>query len=94
MSDFLLFRLFILLFVLLLNRLSPVFGPGTSPNGWVSEIYAILTYVCVRSSDVVFYGRQIHFGEVLWPALWGDSIYEKRTPPTKRKCLRVFFDLN
>ena len=28
-------------------------GPGTSPIQFVSEVYAILEYLCVRSSDVV-----------------------------------------
>jgi len=37
-------------------------GPGTSPIRFVSEIRAILKYVCVRSSAVAFYGLQIRFG--------------------------------
>ena len=39
-------------------------GPGTSPIRFVLKIRAILKYLCVRSSDVVFYGRQNPFLEV------------------------------
>ena len=35
------------------NCFYPLLGPGTSPIRFVSEIRAILKYLCIRSSDVV-----------------------------------------
>jgi len=40
----------------------PFPGPLTSPIGLDSHISGILMYLCVRISDVVFYGHQIQLG--------------------------------
>ena len=54
----------------------PFLGPGTSPH-WIGfEIHALLGYSCVRSSDVVFYGHQIHLGRFFGQPS-GDNIFSE-----------------
>lgn len=57
--------------------LYPFPGPGTSPIRFVSKIRAILEYLCVRSSDIVFYLHKIHFRRFSGQPL-GETTFSKK----------------
>ena len=69
-------------FLICFDVFYPISGPGTGPIGFVSKFRAILMYLCVQNSDVVFYGHQIHFGGFFGQPS-GENTFSKNAPPKK-----------
>ena len=62
----------------------PFSSPGPSPTRFDSKIRAILMYLCVRSSDVIFYGHQTHFGRFFGQPS-GENTFSKHTHTQQHK---------